>query len=604
MVAFVLAAGLIPGMAIERVVVFRDGTRIQLDLPPFEFTLNPAEPSQPGSGLKVPLEQATQITFSEIPALKRVDRIKTALAQLRHEQFAVRESAALALTKFGSGFRVMLEETLDKAFDPEIKWRLRRILKAMPVYAGDDFDRVRLGRDTHAGELAHWNIVSKYRGAKIILDRTTVKSITAPDPASDRVIYPVTTVSDRLVPLTARKIGFERKPSGELLRAGENIQEAFVDWGAIFSTSISRSYVSVSRYNIKGAGGGMSAATHKPLYEGSMTIKFCNPGAAGKPAGVTFAGCWLGIVKPGGTSIIGYDVNGAEVGRVMTTKKGTQFLGVKSNVPMATIKIVPNPEIDNNFAIDDLVFDTPAPLIGALKPLHYSVLLRDGNRISCKSIEHHNQESLALVPGAAFTDKVIIPINHVKSLFPPAGLHQGKGNDETGMWCRLVDGSTLLLDASFDGQPVSRALNLTPEKLPLSSIWSSSRKMQDAPEGLSIPKGGAAIIMRTDPLYLTGYKLGNGKFTGKRPDGATVNYSYNRLPTIWIKQKGDPTNPSGIIRLIDGQRINFGKNCLVKSCKIKHKGIDLSLSGNKDISRPEGQAISLNYGVIRSVHFK
>ncbi|MCH2059153.1 MAG: hypothetical protein MK183_00875 [Verrucomicrobiales bacterium] len=604
MAGLVLTSGLMPAMAIERVVTFRDGTRLQLDLPPFELTLNPAEPDQPGSGLRVPLEKASQITFSEIPALKRVERINASLAQLRHEQFAVRESAALALTKFGSGFRVMLEETLDKSFDPEIKWRLRRILKAMPVYAGDDFDRVRLGGNSYAGELAQWKIVSEYRGARIILDRKTVKSITAPDPTPDQVIYPVTTVSDRLVPLTARKIGFERKPSGELLRAGENIQRAFVDWGAVFSTSISQSYVSVSRYNIKGAGGGMSAATHEPLYEGSITIKFCTPGTAGKPAGVNFAGCWLGIVKPGGTSIIGYDVNGEEVGRVMTTKTGSQFLGVKSNVPLAMIKIVPNPEIDTNFAIDDLLFDTPTPLIGALKPLHYSVLLQDGNRISCKSIEHHNHESLTLTPGIAFAEKVVIPIRHVKSLFPPAELKQGRGNQEIAMWCRLVDGSTLLLDSSPDGQPVSRALNLTPSKLPLSSIWSSSRKMQGAPEGLSIPKGGAAIIMRSDPLYLTGYKLGNGKFTGKRPDGATVNYSYKRLPTIWIKEKADYTNPAGIIELIDGQRINFGKNCLAKSCTVAHKGVEIRLGENQHISNPESHAVTLNYSVIRSVHFK
>jgi len=597
--------------ALEKLVVFRDGTRIQMNLPDFEFALKTAQAGQDNRRLTVSLGATSQVTFSEMPALKRVERIKTALNELHHEQFAIRESAANMLARLGSGYRGLLEETLASSFDPEIKWRLRRVLKELPIYATDDFDRVRIKGESYVGEFSEWNIAANYRDSEITLNRATVKSITDPNSTSTQktLIRSITNVTDQLVPLTVSKIDFERRPSGKILRAGENIHQAFVDWGALFSTSISRSFVSVNRYNIEGAGGGMSAATHDPLYEGVMTIRFCKPGSATTPAGVTFAGCWLGVVKPGGTSLIAYNEEDKEIGRVETSKKGTQFLGIKSNVAIAKIMIVPNPSIDTNFAIDDLIFDAPSPLAGALSPSLFSVTLNDGSKISCKSIEtkgasNQNSNSLVLRPGASFTDEINIPAGHVIKVFPPSARQQATERQPGSPWCKLVDGSQIILEQSTNGKLLSKIGNFTAEQLPLSSIWSPSRKLQEPPKGLSIPNGGAAIIMRADPLYLNSYTLSDGKFSGIRPDGATVNYSYKRLPTIWVRKGSGAPPSSGRIELIDGQEILFGETCLTKSCIVQARGINLIFDADLLPATIKKPSFHLGYSVIRAVHFK
>lgn len=596
--------------ALERLIVFRDGTRIQLNLPDFEFTLNTAQSEHDIRKVTVSMAETSQVTFSEIPALKRVDRIKAALNDLRHEQFAIRELAANMLARLGSGYRGLLEDTLASSFDPEIKWRLRRVLKELPIYASDDYDRVRIKDESYVGEFSEWEIAATYRGAEIILNRSTVKSITTANSqiAKKALIRPITNSADPLIPLTHSKIDFERRPSGKLLRAGENIHEAFVDWGAVFSTSISRSFVSVNRYNIEGAGGGMSAATHDPLYEGEMTIRFCKPGAVTKSAGVTFAGCWLGVVKPGGTSLIAYNEDGKEIGRVVTSMKGSQFLGIKSNVAIAKIMIVPNPSVDSNFAIDDLIFDAPSPLAGALNPSLFSVKLNDGSTISCKSLETRNlsdQNSSALVlrPGASFTNEISVPADHVVKVFPPSARHQAIERQPESPWCKLIDGSQIILAPSSNGKLFSKIGNFIAEQLPLSSIWSPSRKLQPHSKELLIPNGGAAIIMRTDPLYLTSYTLSEGKFSGIRPDGATVNYSYKRLPTIWFRKSSPTPSSSGRIELIDGQEIHFGEKCLTQSCRLQSKGIKLVFDTDLLPETIKKTSLSLGYSDIRAVHF-
>ena len=118
-----------------------------------------------------------------------------------------------------------------------------------------------------------------------------------------------------------------------------------------------------------------------------------------------------------------------------------------------------------------------------------------------------------------------------------------------------------------------------------------------------IPNGGAAIIMRTDPLYLTSYTLSEGKFSGIRPDGATVNYSYKRLPTIWFRKSSPTPSSSGRIELIDGQEIHFGEKCLTQSCRLQSKGIKLVFDTDLLPETIKKTSLSLGYSDIRAVHF-
>jgi hypothetical protein len=595
---------------IERLVEFRDGSHLRIELPSLEFRLKKGNHGETEAQTKILLEQISQITFSEIPALNRVERIKIALQALRDEDFATREAAALTLTKFGSGFRELLQGNLDRAFDPEIRWRLRRVLEHLPINARDEFDHVRLKNKHLRGELEPWHMIVNYRGTNLTLNRSTVSSIRIA-PATHkqaRHVQAVNNPDSDLIPLACRKIDFEFNPAGKILRAGENIQQAFINWGLTLSSSVETSFVSVNRYDIDGAGGGKAAATHDPLYEGSITIRFCVPGYPSRRSGVSFIGCWLGIVKPGGTSMVAYDAYGSEIGRAVTGEGESQFLGVKSNVPIARVEIVPNPVIDSNFAFDDLIYDSPTPLMDALHPSHFSISLHDGNRFNCRAIipqKHPKTGEISILarPGAAFTREIPIPLKEISILAPPSGKRQPPEPGKRNIWALLNDGSQLSLLTPENKALITLLGEIPAENLQICSLWTAPRKLQDPPDNLAIPRSGAAIIIRNDPLYLTSFTLGGDKFSGIRPDGSTINYSYNRLPNIWIEKPSGLPAPIGRIELTDGQAINFGKECLFSSCTIQENGIIIKVKTTGNSAPQESQSINLGFRKVRAVQF-
>ncbi|MFP6874407.1 MAG: hypothetical protein VCA55_12975 [Verrucomicrobiales bacterium] len=600
-----------PAPGIERLVEFRDGSHLQMELPPLEFTLKADNHQNRTTRTKILLAETSQITFSEIPALKRVDRIRGALQALRDENFAIRESAALTLTKFGTGFRELLQDKLDQAFDPEIRWRLRRVIEHLPLNASDEFDHVRLPNKSMRGEFEAWQATANYRDTVITLNRSTVSSIRSPCRTNKAPphLQSVRNTNSDLIPLACRKIDFEHDPGGKVLKAGENIQQTFIDWGLTFSSSVKTSFVSVNRYDIEGAGGGKSAATHDPLYEGAITIRFCVPGQPSRQSGVGFIGCWLGIVKPGGTSMVAYDAYGTEIGRAVSSKGESQFLGVKSNVPIARVEIVPNPEIDSNFALDDLIYDAPIPLMDALNPSHFSLLLRDGNLLNCQSVtpperaKTGNNNILAR-PGTPFASEISIPLSEISLLVPPSGKRHAPDPGKRKIWARLNDGSQLTL-LSPEGKELKTFLGGFPaEKLKITGLWTSPRKLQYPSGKLKIPSGGAAIIIRNDPLYLTDFALGATQFSGTRPDGSTVNYNYTRLPTIWMDNPSTLTDSIGRVELTDGQVITFGKECFVGYCTLKADGIAMRINGDSRDLPGKTSAFNLNFHSVRSVHFQ
>ena len=74
---------------------------------------------------------------------------------------------------------------------------------------------------------------------------------------------------------------------------------------------------------------------------------------------MTIVGFWIGHITPQGTAIEFYDHKNKKISTLLTTKNGREFIAVRSKTPIAYLSIVPNVKIDPDFAIDDLVFDTP-----------------------------------------------------------------------------------------------------------------------------------------------------------------------------------------------------------------------------------------------------
>jgi len=105
-------------------------------------------------------------------------------------------------------------------------------------------------------------------------------------------------------------------------------------------------------------------ATHEPLFQGTITIRFCVPGNKKEKAIVKTVGFWISHIAIDGTTLKAYDIKNRRIGEIKTIRAQHDFPAIKSNVPINYIKIVPDPVIDPDYAIDDLVFDKP---IGAMK---------------------------------------------------------------------------------------------------------------------------------------------------------------------------------------------------------------------------------------------
>ncbi len=587
--------------AAEWQVEFRDGSRVALDLAEAELLLKPAGNDPVDAQRRVLLSEISEMRIAKYPPLERVKRIGEALRALHSDDFAAREHAVRNLRELGGGFRELLQQRLQAAPDPEIRWRLRRVLGGLSSTGGGNFDHVLVDGAALRGELAPWEIRCRYRGAELRLDRHTVRTIRAADQGRERGTgaRPLIVRDDRpgLLPAGARRVGFDRDPQGRALEVGDDIGLRFTDWGVKLSTSIRSSYVSVNKHEIAGAGGGLTAATHDPLFEGTITLEFCRPGEPGIPAGVHFVGCWLAIVSPAGTALVAYDAAGEEIARAEVERGPAEFLAIRSEVPIARAEIVPNVEIDSNFTLDDLVFDRPSPLDDAPHPKHFSLLLRDGARLNCRAFttSPDGREFLA-TPDAGFATQIRIPYGDVASLLTPSRLARTGAPMGTSLWALFYDGSCLRADP---GAPPNTLLGKLPlEKGKLAAIWNSKVELRRPEDALQIPDGGAAMLLRDEPIYLEKVELRDQELAGIREDSSTVLYNYSRLPSIWFTSSPPVRDARhGEIRLSTGERLALGPGAHFALQAIPGSGEGLSIRSASD------EVFELDLWMIRRVLF-
>ena len=585
--------------AADRIVEFRDGSRLQLDVTAADFTLKPDNRGASGDpAIQLAFDEVAEVTFSEVPAFERLRRIKESLSELRSDEFVVRERAAIRLTKLGAGFRSLLEKQLAAAFDPEIRWRLHGILGALSRSFDDDFDHLRTGKRALQGELDEWTGQATYRGTPLRIDRTTVRSLTQIQDQRAGEEHPavvVRTSAPHALPAGGPTIDFSRTPDGSKLEVGDDISKRFIDWGVEFSTSIDDSHVAIQRYDIDGASGGLSAATDEPLYEGTVSMRFCSPGRPEIPAGVHFVGCWVGVVEKGGTALVGYDRDGAEIGRAVTTGAPSQFLALRSATPIASAEIIPDSEIDPNYVLDDVVFSSPLPLDTSPHPTLYSLVLDNGDRLQAKKFAIDGAKpkdaSVSIKPAGGFGGEIRLPLADVAHLLTP-GAARPQERGERQLWAMLNDGSKIRIDAKSDDWT----------KLPLAALWNSRKPLKTPRETLEIPKGGAALFLGRDPIALKSFEFRDNEFAGTREDGSTAIIQYGRLSTIWFSTAEESQiKRHSSIEMRDGQRFAFGDGASHELLELGSTDSGLKLRATN--SEAGGDALEIDFDSVLSIHF-
>ncbi len=578
-----------------QIVDFRDGTVMRVAIPDQLIPWRNVSPAGDIAESPVKLSKIQQLSFVTTPATEQLKGVRRMVDRLGDPNYHVREKVQRELIAVGGQFRTMLEKmeaglkgAKPSTRDYEVLWRLRQTLnrvqdKGDPLPA--DYDKLSMtsGGKTISGDAGDWSPKVVYRGAEVVLDRTNVLSIrNAPLDFKLSAEPEVATVeriqSDdaRVFPSDATRVDFDRQPDGNIIPENANLSEIYVPAGVTIATSIEDSYVARILYNVGGSSGEGSAATREPLYQGTLTIRFCKPGNARLPAGVHYVGFWISHVIQNGTTAQAFDGRGRHIGSVETTKLGRDFLGMHSNVPIAFLKIVPDVEIDEDYAIDDLVFDPPKTLAEAGDPDRFSVVLKTGERLHGQSISRSgNTVTLNQLTIGTNDSPISVPISvdELAVLIPPRVLIP-EALEDSRCLVRLSDGSVLRA-TSDDGLHLARFTSLRLDPMKLVALWGASTMLEQPSDDAWPASGGLMVLPNKSPVAFADWTLGKPWIEAVGLADYT-KYSYENSPALWFRKPTRRPPTSGLLRTRFGEEIVLGNGEAFSLRSWSSEGIELA----------------------------
>lgn len=545
---------------IEQTIEFRSGMVIRATTPNIEIPWQIVSDDGSVTDASRRLSDFQELHFARETLTKKAQRVRRLIDSLASRDYHERLAAEHRLVIEGETFRGMLEAARAKATDLELQWRLDQVMRRLPNSSSvsrANYDLALVAGDKKEfGDAQNLVLKATWRGHELSLSREEVRSIKFEAPTFETSAEPAVVEAKRLTwsakggPLEgARWIKFETGPDGEPLQVGRSISNTFAPWGCLLSTSISDSIVSVEKYNVGGPSGGMCAANHEPIYEGIMTIRFCQPGNPQAAAGVRKMGFWASHVSPDGTILRAFDERGRLLAEIPTTESSRQFLGIESNVPIARVEVTPKPEIDPDFAIDDLMYEDPTPLAESGDPDRYTVVTRGGERLHCESLASQGGELIMqnLLPGV---DSVPLKNDEVAVLAPPhakAVVPEMPG----GFFLRLNDGS-IIASRYEDGVKPFLLSDLAIQKDDITSLWGQTESVR-TPAAKEWKEGGVVARIGGDTLF-TDWSFGAQWIEAKELSELT-QATYADSPTVWFRPAQARPETAGLLRLVSGDEL-------------------------------------------------
>lgn len=596
-IALILLTKHSTAQSVSKVIEFRDGSMITLEMT--DEMIPWQRIAKDGAVTKEPrkLSSTSLLSFAVQPATEHVSRIRQQLSKLGSSIYSERETAQRELIETGAKFKdiIMQYQTEDR----EISWRLNEVKER--IDEKDDSNQV-ISQYDHMvetgqtqrieGDLGDWKIEGTYVGQKVSFDRASVRLVrdaAVEKSGVDTAVEVVVNRNERVPqpedgPVDAgfSVVDFEKRPNGKKINRDEDVTRAYVDYGVILEGENTESSVIVKRYNCGSRSGALCAANEEPAYQGVMRIRFCIPGKPDFKAGVNFVGLFIAHVKKLGTSLQAYDSYGNLLKEIKTDvtaeSMGSDFLSVTSNVPIAYIRLVPHPEIDKDFAIDDIYLDTPQPLVDSGAPDKYTVLTKTGDRLLAEKLEYQG-DKVVLSDLSIGVEKLEVNLSDVYvTAFPIEDAVRSNSFELPFVW--LNDGS--IMRAKI-GSTASLARmeksNLTTEEI--IALWGADTRMRIAEE--SEFDGKSSIVIRQDNTVeqLTSPKLGEKWITCEevedRADFELLTYSTS--PVVYFQKPGKRLGSTGFVQTQDGEQINFGKGTKCQFKSVSQDGVVLKFTG-------------------------
>jgi hypothetical protein len=579
-----------------REVEFNDGTHLILTLKDQPLTFKRFLNNNEIENIKLNLSDTHELHFTTSQPVARLQQINALLEQLRDKSFKQREKAAAQLGSISNGFQNILKTNIENSLDPEVRWRLRRIISNLPPQSSLGFDQLRSKTKKLKGQIINFNSTTQYHGSEITLSRSSVKSIKEIPKIFNRSGYFIINEENSLaIPITNIKIDFNSSLEGKILRSGQNINKTYEGIGVSFKSLRPNSYLTVSPKQIEGIQQGNSATNHRPLFEGTISARFCDPDDPTKNRAVSFIGLRVGLVKPGGTTLTAFDSNNHKV-EASTIREGNQFIGILSKTPITRFTINANSDIDTTFSFDDLIFTDLQNINEANGAL---LTLKNGDRISCErfifpELFNRKEQNLIAFPSSKSLGKLNIKMNAILSIHNS----ELKDPDQTlipHLWCLLNDGSILKVKYTPEMPPRTYLGSFPLLELKLNALWSSGKILNNHNNALTVPNNGAAILIRKDPVYVENFTINNDSFEGTRKDSSQVKYVFSRMPSIWFNNKLDQSQSIISLTLVDGQKIHCSKQSLFSIAKITESHVILQIDNDKKLLIPFDEIHSMEF---------
>ena len=644
-----------------------NGTVITVEADPEQVVpWNTVETS--GKSKKEPclLGDIQRINLTDQPASLKVARVRQLLDQLDSDSYQKRDAAqaTLAEPELGLPFRELIEMEKENS-SLEVRARVRQILASLEKTRASkppEFDTLYLENGAVLrGDVGKFILKCKFRGTDLNLARQAIRRL-----SSQKIQTPKAAAAGPLAVETLHKheprfykdperfIDFDSIEETDE-RSSKDLTKAYIDRGVIMNAD-GKGFIGLSGYPFKypeTPTGGESACVvdasglYRKRFEGNMQFSFCVPGLPDIPAGVNEFGLFLSRVDHARDFIMeAYNQESQLLATAEATDEHCVFLGVRSNEPIAFIRVLSNPylfevdrKVDKNYAIDNVWFGTPQPLPDALvaRPVldSHTISLKNGEILNAEDIrfEDNSIQAFDSILGKQFT----FDIDEIRAIrFAPEEPSENEEISESPLrtpdpssddWMVMLKDRSILkvTPGKTFTSPLLKDRQLDPQNV--MAIWSQRDHLRypekddfaDAQNILVFPtcrwqteielmdsgvqwETGKQILQ---PVYprLTKQEIADKKEKPNEREDVTPKFTKfqygkrteSQMPTIWLSEPEIFPSELGYVYLKDGQQISLGGD----------GGFSIAaLDGNKlTLAGPDQLSIEISTELIQSIRY-
>ena len=617
----------------------------------------------------IPFSDVKQLLLSKAPASKQVARIQRFLSMLDGKDFLDREKAEEQLSdpNIGGRFKSLIKLRA-KSGSPESRYRINRILERLngqEELALSEFDQLTLKDGTVLeGDAGDLNIQCDFRGNKSSFKRDAIRLISTPvdlpkllaaeEEIQVRMYHSHEEVDEKgeATPHFYRDdqvmVDFNNAPKGAELKRQTSVNDTFIPFGLRLDTA-QVGYIGISGYPFKFSPLPVSGnsicvfetvGTYAKRFKGITEIRFCLPNQASVPAGVREVGLFIARVNHSRDFILeAYNADGELLAAVESTDKPCVFAGVKSNEPIAKLRILSNPylfrvdrAIDEDYGVDSICFSPPVAVPSPADSKPGVIRLKNGDLIKAVQLSEEETKGQSASPAlnSKLFDTIKIDNNSVSiqvsqtnrmtfrldelqtirfanelngTLGKNKKLKIGAANQSPNTWMAILkDRSTISVQPGLKMTSTSFNLSFKAEDILGLKV---SRNPTRYPEASDFRMGNRVLVFPTCRIASNNLSLSEIGYDWKAsdekieqpvqidqdedeqdptPNFTSVNYDKNSpeiIPTLWLAPPKSQMPGTGKLRLTDGQQLTLGGANGFKIAGFEDGAVIVSIAGEK-----------------------